>query len=279
MAPLLELQKIAETIAEINKNSNNPALRVPSAPDLSFSPQIKIKAPVKALPKALNALRQDYTGHRNRLRERLLLSKTGTMPDYEILELLLFGSSPRQDVKPLAKALIASFGGFNKVFYAEIYELKQIKGLNTAALAIIRAVREALDLILKMEFKNQPILNNWKAVINYLKVSIGNSRIENFRILFLNKKHILMEDYLQDIGTIDQTPLYIREVIKKALALGAASIIIAHNHPSNEAKPSQADIDITMQLQQACLNVEIKLIDHLIITANKHFSFATNGLL
>ena len=220
-----------------------------------------------------------YSGHRTRLRKRILASKAGTIADYEVLELLLFGSQLRKDVKPLAKSLINKLGGFHKVFCAEVYELKQIKGVNDAAIAIIKSVREALNLMLKVEFKDKPILNNWKAVLNYLRGSMGNENTEKFRILFLNKKYILIEDYLQDVGTIDRTAIYIREVIRKALLISASSIVIAHNHPSNECKPPQADIDITMQLQQACASVEIKLIDHLIITQDNHFSFTSNGLI
>jgi DNA repair protein RadC len=220
-----------------------------------------------------------HIGHRERLRKKFIASKNGTFLDYEILEILLFGAKLRSDVKPLAKQLIAKLGGFHKVFSSDANELRQIKGVNDTLIAIIKAVKEALQIILKADFEKKPILNNWKSVLDYLKLSMGSDSTEKFRILFLSKTYVLIEDYLQDVGTIDQTPLYIREVIKKALSLGASAVIISHNHPSGSCKPSDADLKVTEKLQKACVNIGLELVDHLIITTNSHFSFASNGLL
>lgn len=218
-------------------------------------------------------------GHRERLRKKLIVSKSGTFPDYEILEVLLFSAKPRSDVKPLAKRLISGLGGFHKVFNANEDDLRQINGVNNAVIATIKAAKEAMQLILKADFQKKPVLNNWKSVLDYLRVSIGSENTEKFRILFLNKRYVLMEDYLQDIGTVDQTPLYIKEIIKKALLLGASAIIISHNHPSGNCKPSDVDLKATQKLHKACINVGIELVDHVIVTTSSHFSFASNGLL
>lgn len=220
-----------------------------------------------------------YTGHRRRLKKRLIESKIGTTPDYEILEILLFSSQARSDVKPLAKRLIYNFGSFAKIFSATVDELREVPGINETAVAIIKCVREAVEYILKEDVKTTEILNNWKKLLSYLKGSMGNEKTEKFRILYLNTKHILLLDELQETGTIDQTPLYVREVIKRALSIGAASLIIAHNHPSGDCNPSKADIALTSTLQKACEHIGIRLVDHLIITNKNHFSFASQGLL
>ncbi|WDM85090.1 DNA repair protein RadC [Ehrlichia sp. JZT12] len=223
--------------------------------------------------------KKQQLGHRKRLRQKLLSGGSKGLLDYEILELILCSAHSRKDVKPIAKRLIKHFGTFAKVFFADSTQLKEVPGIGEASISSIFCIREALSRILRADIDNGQIINQWQKLIEYLRIKIGNGSIENFHILYLNTKHKLLADEVQDTGTVNQTPLYIREVIKRCLALGATSIIIAHNHPSGDTKPSKADIDITKQLAIACNNIGITLIDHVIVTSNDHYSFKTHDLL
>ncbi|QGR02704.1 DNA repair protein RadC [Ehrlichia ruminantium] len=220
-----------------------------------------------------------YLGHRKRTRKKILSGGNKGLLDYEILEVILYCAYPRQDVKPLAKRLIKHFGSFGKVFFADPNQLKEVPGVGEVSASIILCIKEALGRILREEINDGIIINQWQKLIEYLRIKIGNGSIENFHILYLNTKYKLIADEIQDVGTVNQTPIYIREVIKKSLLLGATSIIIAHNHPSGDAKPSKADIEITNQLASACNNMGIILVDHVIVTSNNHYSFKTHNLL
>ncbi|MGN7618609.1 MAG: RadC family protein [Ehrlichia sp.] len=223
--------------------------------------------------------KKQQLGHRKRLRQKLLSGGCKGLLDYEILELILCSANPRKDVKPIAKRLIEYFGTFAKVFFADFNQLKEVPGVGEASISSIFCVRETLGRILRADIEHGQIINQWQKLIEYLRIKIGNGSIENFHILYFNTKYKLLADEVQDTGTVNQTPLYIREVIKKSLALGATSIIIAHNHPSGDAKPSKTDIEITNQLARACHSIGIILIDHVIITPNDHYSFKTHDLL
>lgn len=220
-----------------------------------------------------------HSGHRKRLRERLLKSKKGSLPDYEVLEVLLFASSPRSDVKPLAKTLIAQLGSLAKVLNASESELLKVKGMNESAVAHLRVVQEAAERLLKEEVTSKPILQSWKALLDYCRASMGHLKSEQFRILFLNSKNRLIADELQEVGTVDQTPVYPREVVKRALELEASAIILVHNHPSGDTTPSKADIQLTRKIIQACEAVGIALHDHVIVSALSHCSFKSNGII
>lgn len=220
-----------------------------------------------------------HTGHRQRLKERFLASGKGKLPDYEVLEILLFASHPRGDVKPLAKELIAIFGGLSKVLNATPEELLAVKGVNLSTVAQIRAVQEAAERLLKEDINTKPVLQSWKALLDYCRASMGHLKSEQFRILFLNKKNILISDELQETGTVDQTPVYPREIVKRALHLEASAIILVHNHPSGDVQPSKADISLTKQIIQALETVSITVHDHLIVSAKNHYSFKTNRLI
>lgn len=220
-----------------------------------------------------------YIGHRERLRNRLIHSAQGSLPDYEILEMLLFSSNPRGDTKPLAKELIATFGSLGKVFSADPDTLKKTKGIGEAAIASLRIVQECVERILKEDVVDKPILQHWKALLDYCRASMGNLTIEQFRILYLNKKNMLIADEVQGVGTIDHTPIYPREIIKRALFLGATSIILVHNHPSGDPTPSPADVDMTYKVMEMCKPMGITVHDHLVISAHKHYSFKSNGVL
>ena len=222
----------------------------------------------------------DYTkGHRKRLRERIISDGGLSLLDYEVLEHILYSAYSRIDVKPIAKKLINHFGSLNKVFNAELEALRNIDGINDAAISAIFCVKQAFVRSTREAIKNLPIINNWKKLLEYLRVSIGNINKENFRVIYMNKRYCLIAEDLQSVGTIDQTPLYVREIIKRALVIGSTYIVISHNHPSGDVQPSDNDITLTKQLAKACQSTGIELIDHIIIAFNNHFSFKENRLL
>jgi DNA repair protein RadC len=222
---------------------------------------------------------QHYLGHRARLRERFLGTEGDKMADYELLELLLFGAKPRGDVKPLAKRLLKHFGSFDQVIHASAAELKAVDEVGDAAICCLKAVEVSAQRLIRAQVAQRPILQSWTALLDYCRLKMGQSKVEEFRLLFLNHKNMLIADEVQQRGTVNHTPVYPREVVKRALELGASAVIMAHNHPSGDPTPSQSDIDMTVKVQDALLAVGIKLHDHLIISASEHYSFKSNGLL
>lgn len=220
-----------------------------------------------------------YIGHRDRLRSRLLASRKGTLPDYEILEMLLFATRPRGDTKPLAKQLIAEFGSFARVMNAAPEALKQVKGVNDAVVAIFRTVQEASVRLIKEDVTEKTVLQSWKALLDYCRATMGHLKTEQFRVLFLDTKHQVLADELQETGTIDRAAVYPREIVKRALYIEAASIILVHNHPSGDTKPSRADIDVTKQIVAAAATVGVQVHDHVIISNKSHYSFKSHGVM
>jgi DNA repair protein RadC len=220
-----------------------------------------------------------HTGHRQRLRERFVRSKGQDLADYELIELLLFAAMPRRDVKPVAKALIKRFGSFAGVLDADYAELQKIDGIGEAAAVSLLAVRQAAVRLLQTDVMNQPVLSNWQSLMDYCRVSMGSSKTEQVRVLYLNRKNVLIADELQQEGTVDHTPVYPREVIKRALELSASAFILVHNHPSGDSTPSQADIEMTRELQGAGEKLGIALHDHVVVSKNGNTSFKTLGLL
>jgi DNA repair protein RadC len=233
--------------------------------------------------KTLKENQPHYLGHRQRLKDRFILAlqsgNTSSIPDYEILEIVLFSAFQRRDVKPLAKKLLNKYGGFSGLISCDVNELLNDEDLNISAICQLKAINESSLRNLKEKAEEKPVIQSWKALLDYCRSAMGNSKKEEFRILFLNQKHRLIADEVQQRGTIDQTPVYPREVVKRALELGAASLILCHNHPSGDPSPSKADIEITEQIENALNSIEIKLHDHLIIAKNRHYSFAENGLI
>ncbi len=219
-----------------------------------------------------------YHGHRERLRERLLEAGASALPDYELLEFLLFAGIPRRDTKPLAKELIARFGSFAGVLAANREALSDA-GLKDAAIAVLLSVREASSRFLRGEIADKPVISNWQALIDYCTAKIGFAASEEFHLLFLDRKNALIRDERQQQGTVDHTPVYPREVVKRALELNASAIIMVHNHPSGDVTPSRADIEMTKQVREAAKAVGIALHDHLVIGRGKHSSFRSLGLL
>jgi DNA repair protein RadC len=216
---------------------------------------------------------------RKKLETRILSSKGRSLLDYELLELVLYSTYRKVNSRAVAERLIGLFSNIGRVISADFHELKSIKGVNNSAIASIFCIKETLERTLKNELEKLTIIDNKKKLMEYLKITIGQSSKENFRVIYLNRKYRLIDEYIQDAGTIDQTPMYIREIIKRGLLVGAMSIIISHNHPGGNEKPSESDIAMTKKLALACESIGIELIDHIIITAKNHFSFYENGLL
>lgn len=220
-----------------------------------------------------------YLGHRQRLKARFLAAGADVMPDYELLELSLFAAVPRRDVKPLAKALIAHFGGYAEVLAAPVDRLQEVEGV-TEAIAIQFKIVEAAALRLsKAKLLNRPALNSWQALLDYCAATMARATNESFRVLFLDRKNVLIADEVQSTGTIDHTPVYPREIVKRALVLGASAIILVHNHPSGDPTPSKADILMTRQIQDAGQMLKIAVHDHIIVGRGGHVSFKALGLL
>jgi DNA repair protein RadC len=219
-----------------------------------------------------------YHGHRERLRERLLEAGAAALPDYELLEFLLFAGISRKDTKPLAKELIERFGSFAAVLAANREALSDA-GLKDAAIAALLSVHEASSRFLRGEIADKPVISNWQALIDYCTARIGFAATEEFHLLFLDRKNALIRDERQQQGTVDHTPVYPREVVKRALELNATAIIMVHNHPSGDVTPSRADIEMTKQVREAAKAVGIALHDHLVIGRGKHASFRSLGLI
>jgi DNA repair protein RadC len=220
-----------------------------------------------------------YSGHRDRLKDRFLQSKKGSFSELELLEMMLFWSIPRKDVKPIAKFLIHSFGNIAGIINATHEKLQSTKELTKSTITNILLLKEILDRILHGQVIQKNILSSWSALIDYLKISMGSSKTEEFRILFLNKKNILIADEIQPYGTVDQTPIYPREVVKRALFHEATALILVHNHPSGNPSPSSSDINVTKQIMEACKTVNVSIHDHIIVTNKEIYSFKSNLLL
>ncbi|MFO1242103.1 MAG: DNA repair protein RadC [Rickettsiales bacterium] len=219
------------------------------------------------------------SGHRSRLRERFMTGGNSALADYELLEMVLFAAHPRGDVKPLAKQLIQHFGSFAGVIEASPEALSSVENVGDSAIAAIKLVGAAAERLLKQQASEGPIIQSWTALLDYCKVAMAAKKVEEFRILFLDAKHKLIGDEVQNRGTIDHTAVYPREVLKRALEFHASAIILVHNHPSGDPTPSKADIDMTKAIVQAARALNISVHDHLIIGKKGHYSFKSNGLI
>jgi DNA repair protein RadC len=219
-----------------------------------------------------------YYGHRRRLRERMIAAGAESLPDYELLELLLFAANPQGDVKPAAKSLLAHFGGFAEVMSADPDALSEA-GLGLAGISSIKSVREAALRLMRLELQERPVVNSWDKLIDYCNAEVAHNQVEEFHILFLDRKNVLIKHERQQRGTIDHTPVYPREVVKRALDLGAAAMILVHNHPSGDPTPSKADITVTQDIKKAAAPLGVVLHDHVIIGRNGHTSLRDLGLI
>jgi len=221
----------------------------------------------------------DHIGHRQRLRERFLAGGAEALPDYELLELLLFQAKPRGDVKPLAKRLIKYFGSFSGVLSASRERLKEVADVGDSTVAAIKVAEAAALRLSRGQLLNRPVLDSWQALLDYCQAAMSHKDSEHFRILFLDRKNSLISDEVQQTGTVDQAPVYPREVVKRALELGASAVILVHNHPSGDPTPPGSDISITEQVVAAGKPLGIAVHDHLVIGKGSHASFKSMGLL
>ncbi len=218
-------------------------------------------------------------GHRARMRDKLLARGPDALADYELLEMLLYFAMPKGDTKPLAKALINRFGSFAGVLAAPQQTLLDTRGLGPHSVAALKLVQAAAIRMSRAEVMDRPVLNNWDRLIDYLHAVMAREKIEQFRVLFLDAKNRLIADEAQARGTVNHTPVYPREVVKRALELHATALILVHNHPSGDPTPSRADIEMTRELRQAAAVLSITLHDHLIVGNGRFLSFRQEGLL
>ncbi|PVB61098.1 DNA repair protein RadC [Labrenzia sp. 011] len=215
----------------------------------------------------------DHKGHRQRLRERFRSTGAQSLADYELLEFLLFSALPRQDTKPIAKALLRRFGSFSAALSAPRARLKEIDGLSDISIDSLQAVHAAIARYHRAELDERRPLDSWQKVIDYLQASMEHADVEQFRVLYLDKKNGLIADEVQQTGTVDHTPVYPREVIRRALEHSATALILVHNHPSGDPTPSRADIQMTQKIIEIANPLGIEIHDHIIVGLRTNVSF------
>jgi DNA repair protein RadC len=220
-----------------------------------------------------------HAGHRDRLRQRYQDGGESALADYELLELLLFTAIPRKDVKPIAKDLIATFETLHKMFEAPISALCDVKGVSGNIAIFLKTMHSLHTRAMHADLIDKPVLNNWDRLIAYLHAAMAEDDIERFRVLYLNRKNILIEDDIHASGTIDGASVYTREIMKKAMNVGATALVLVHNHPSGDPTPSAMDIDLTNQIISAAKPLSIDIHDHIIISRSGHTSLKSMGLI
>lgn len=221
----------------------------------------------------------DAIGHRARLRERLFTGGASALQDYELLEYLLALAIPRRDTKPLAKALLREFGGLSGVMTADVADLARVKGMGETSVAAIKAAHGVALRLLKAEASDRAVLGNWQALLDYLRADMAHHQVERVRVLHLDSRNRLVRDEVMNEGTIDEAPVYAREIVRRALQLGSAAVILVHNHPSGDASASKADIDVTRQVAAALKPLGIALHDHIVMARGGHTSLRAQGLI
>jgi DNA repair protein RadC len=234
----------------------------------SLSPEIRPAAPAISL-----------AGHRARLRSRFLTAGGEAIADHELIEMILFLALPRRDTKPIARDLLNRFGSYAGAISASVPDLLAVEGLGEAGVAALKVVKTAAERLAKAEVLYRPVLSNWDRLMEYLAAILGRERVEQFRILFLDNRNRLLADEPQAKGTVNHTPVYPREVVKRALELRATAIILVHNHPSGDPSPSRDDIEMTAEIKRAAAALSIVLHDHIIVGNGQWLSFRKTGLL
>jgi len=234
---------------------------------------------IEILPASSGNLPSYLKDHRKRLRERLMIGGPEAMPDYELLELVLFRAIPRRDVKPLARALLDTFGDFNRVVSARVEQLLKVDGVGDAVICELKILEASAHRLMRSKVMKRHVISSWDQVLDYCHTTMAHRETEQFRILFLDLKNILIADEEQARGTVDHVPVYPREVVKRALELNASAILLVHNHPSGDPTPSETDIAMTGQIDDAARTLGITLHDHLIIGKSCEFSFRSAGYL
>ncbi len=223
--------------------------------------------------------RPDAAGHRSRVRDRLLSGGGDALTDYELIEYLLTTAIKRGDTKATAKALLREFGSLGKVLTADPAALMQVAGVGEVAAAALKIAQATAVALLREQTVAQPVLSSWQALLDYLRADMAFLAIERVRVLYLDSKNMLIRDEVMSEGTIDQAAVYIREVMKRALALGSANLILVHNHPSGDATPSRADIQLTRDIVAAGRPLGVAVHDHVIVGANGYTSLRAKGLM
>jgi len=218
-------------------------------------------------------------GHRARMRARLLSAGAEALADHEMLEMVLFLALPRRDTKPVARALLGRFGSFGGVIAAPVNDLRGIEGLGEAGTAALKLVQGAALRLMRAEVMERPVLSNWDRLLDYLSAALARERVEQFRVLFLDARNRLLADEAQSRGTVNHTPVYPREVVKRALELHATALILVHNHPSGDPTPSHEDVAMTEEVKAAASVLSVTLHDHIIIGNGCWLSFRQQGLL
>jgi DNA repair protein RadC len=224
-------------------------------------------------PSGLSESTPHYHGHRERLRDRFRGAGAEAVSDYELLELVLFRAIPQRDVKPLAKELIRKFGSFGEVIAAPRTRLKEVKGVGQSVADELKIVHAAASRIARGQVQKRTVLSSWSGVIAYCRTAMAYEDKEQFRLLFLDKRNQLIADEVHQVGTVDHTPVYPREVVKRALELSATALILVHNHPSGDPTPSHADIQMTQEIINAAKPLGIAVHDHIIVGKEGHISF------
>lgn len=232
-----------------------------------------------AVPIASGRVPSYIADHRKRLRARFRDGGAAALPDYEMLELVLFRAIPRQDVKPLARALLDRFGDFNAVLSSSPARLAEVKGAGDAVITELKIVEAAAHRLAQARVLQRQVISSWDALLAYCQTTMAHQETEQFRVLYLDRKNVLIADEPQARGTVDHVPVYPREVVKRALELNASALILVHNHPSGDPTPSAEDIDMTRQIMGAADALGIALHDHLVIGRSREISFRAEGLL
>lgn len=226
-----------------------------------------------------DAVKPHWHGHRTRLRNKLLSRGASALDDYELLETLLFAFIPRRDVKPVAKALLARFGSMSGVLAADSTDLRKVQGVGETAAAYLKTVAELQGRAAKEMLAARPVISSWDALLSYVRGQLQHEGREQFRVLFLDRKNQLIADEVMGLGTVDHAPVYPREIARRALELQASSLILVHNHPSGDPTPSRADIEVTREIIDALVSLEITVHDHLIAGKNTVTSMKSSGLI
>ncbi len=218
-------------------------------------------------------------GHRARMRERLLKAGPEALADHEMLEMVLFLALPRRDTKSIARVLLTRFRSFSRAIAAPVADLRGIEGLGEAGAAALKTVQAAALRLVRAEVVEQPLLSNWNRLLEYLNAAIAREPVEQFRVLYLDTRNRLLADEAQARGTVNHTPVYPREVVKRAIELHATAMILVHNHPSGDPSPSAADVEMTRDVQRAAAAMSVLLHDHIIVGNGRWTSFRQEGLL
>jgi len=217
--------------------------------------------------------------HRKRLRDRFMSGGAEALPDYELLELILFRAIPRQDVKPLARRLLETFGDFNRVLSADAARLSEVHEVGDAVITELKIVEAAAHRLARSRVLQRHVISSWDAIVDYCHTTMAHRETEQFRVLYLDRKNVLIADEAQARGTVDHVPVYPREVVKRALELNASALILVHNHPSGDPSPSDQDIAMTQQIEAAAQALNLTLHDHLIVGKSTELSFRAHGYL